>query len=211
MLLVCLLGHCTNRSTAKNHKLLQDSYMVGGTSLVFLSEEVIFELNNYLESKSLPAVPPDKRVQVFYRLRQSGQLYYSSKYGRVKKRNSFTILYRKNENILCGHIQQFMIVHGHPLVVVNTIVLKDSCHSHFGLVIKTLDKVLFPVQKTLSIDVIHISEIVEKCIYIATSDDQVYVSTFPNHVVIDMHSALWYSVLSTSFVTFPFLVLQKFN
>ena len=91
-----------------------------------------------------------------------------------------------NENILCGHIQHFMMVHGNPLVVVNNIVLRDSCHSHFGLVVTSLDKVIFPVLKTSRVDVTHICQIVEKCIYVATSDDQVCVSTFPNQLCCDI-------------------------
>ena len=78
-----------------------------------------------------------------------------------------------------------MMINSQPLAVVKKIELTEPSHVHFGVTTTLLNSFLFPVQVTTEFDVIHVDQIVEKCVFIHVADSVQYVCTFPNQLCCD--------------------------
>ena len=106
---------------------------------------MLSSLNEILQRNGISSVTPSERVSVFYRLSLNRTLYYSAKYGRVKKRNSFTVKYISNDgNIAYGQIQYY-VCNALMLAVIKKVSPCGLLHEIVHITIDTLDKVLLPV------------------------------------------------------------------
>ena len=148
---------------------------VGGISLMSPSPTVVRMLNAYFHrSRMHESILFGDKVQTFYRLLFKKELYYSSKYARVKKRNSFTIMYQiENGHNKYGLIYYFVYICNVPLVIVMDLIPAQRCFilpDGHGVPI-------IPVSIG-ALTIINVNSIVEKCVFVEF-DHVMYVIPFP--------------------------------
>lgn len=169
--------HCR----VKRQHLHDDVYALGGISVTTLDVQALHQVNLWLCAHGRD--PVNGAVQVFYRLLLRQQVYFSSCYGRVRRRNSFTILYKdSSSSSQLGLIRLFLYISPHTMVVVERLQrLAVTCRQHFLLQTDALDLVhlsgVFPVKDSGNIDVISPTDIHSKCIYLDVGTK--YVGVFP--------------------------------
>ena len=165
---------------------------MGGTTLLFIDPTVIERVNEFLGHLDTGGMScnPARRVRVLYRVEISRQLYSSAHYNRVKRRNTYTVMYMKNDGIdTFGLIQYYILVAEKiVLAIIITIIkrlerLSISCVEHFQLTSAALDSVsclgCFPVSSSGSLDVVGLSNIKEKCLHVELSPSIQYISRIP--------------------------------
>lgn len=121
------------------------------------------------------------RVPMFYRLfREDGQIFYSAKYLRMKKRNSYTISYTDEDNCLqFGQIQSFAVIGGSCMALIKLVNIHESAQTHFQLTFDSLDRSIFPVQYLDTIKAVPVKAIKEKCIFMDLGME-LYIARFPS-------------------------------
>ena len=162
---------------------------MGGTTLLFIDPTVVQLVNEFLRhlhSTSVLSYNPERRVRVLYRVEISGQLYSSAHYNRVKRRNTYTVMYTDNNGIDTFSLVQYYIFAADKIVLA---VIKRlnrlpiSCQEHFHLTSAALDSVSclgsFSVRPSGILDVVELSTIKEKCLHIELSTSTQYVSHIP--------------------------------
>lgn len=169
--------------------LTNSTAIVGGTTLLFIDPTVIQLVNEFLRhlhTRSVLSFNPERRVRVLYRVEISGQLYSSAHYNRVKRRNTYTVMYTNNNDIdTFGLVQYYIFVADKIVLAVIERLnrLPISCQEHFQLTSAALDSVSclgsFPVKPSGILDVIELSSIKEKCLHIELSTSIQYVSRIP--------------------------------
>ena len=168
--------------------LTDSTAIVGGTTLLFIDPAVVELINEFLHHLDTGGVScnPARRVRVLYRVEISRQLYSSSHYNRVKRRNSYTVMYTNNDGIDKFGLIQYYIFAADKIVL--AIIerldrLSISCLDHFQLNSAALDSVsclgCFPVEPSGSLDVVGLSNIKEKCLHIELSSSSQYISRIP--------------------------------
>jgi hypothetical protein len=164
--------------------LTDGTAIVGGTTLLFIDPAVVELANECLCSLDTGGVScnPARRVRVLYRVEISRQLY-SSHYNRVKRRNSYTVMYTNNDGIDKFGLIQYYIFAADKIVL--AIIerldrLSVSCLDHFQLNSAALDSVsclgCFPVRSSGSLDVVELSNIQEKCLHIELSSSSIFLA-----------------------------------
>lgn len=119
-------------------------------------------------------------VKTFYRMRICDEIFYCKNYTRVKKRNSFTVLYEKECMFHFGMIIQFYMVDKVAVALVQTMTVL-STHPFCEDSIPTVQ-----VKEQEAVwDVIDVHMIREKCICVEIDDDTLYVSRFPCKILCD--------------------------
>lgn len=118
-------------------------------------------------------------VKKFLRLQKKSAIYFSAAYGRVKSRNSYTVLYN---NTSLGQIQYFFSIGQHNFAVIHKFGIVALCSTYFSFPFTSLDTVIHPVHVLpLPIaDVVDVVDIAEKCIYVPVCDDTKFVVRFCN-------------------------------
>ena len=92
------------------------------------SPTVVRMLNAYFHrSRMHESILFGDKVQTFYRLLFKKELYYSSKYARVKKRNSFTIMYQIENGHKYGLSYYFMYICNVALAIVMELIAAQRC------------------------------------------------------------------------------------
>ena len=162
---------------------------MGGTTLLFIHPTVIQlvnELLRHLHTSSIVSCDPERRVRVLYRVEISGQLYSSARYNRVKRRDTYTVVYTNNNGVDTFGLIQYYIFAANKVVLavierLNR--LSISCQEHFQLTSAALDSVSclgsFPVRPSGTLDVVGLSNIKEKCLHIELSTSTQYISRIP--------------------------------
>ena len=175
---------------AKNVRLLivHDIVQVGSYNICFATKEAITTevsvlggitlkppcdkdaLTDFLHRNEL-AFPCGTRTTV-YRIEFQGVVYFSKAYQRVKKRNSYTVLYRNDEQEKFGLIEYFLFLH-HKIIAVLKLLspIPVTCKSHFNLSTTVLDTVSFltPVVKTNPVECCFVKILyVNVCLLIST-------------------------------------------
>ena len=127
--------------------------------------------------KPLPAGVAEKAnltsrmVQVFYRAEYKHHIYYSKDYGRVKARNSYTVTYCSQGQIQYGFILYFFVACETAFAVIDKL---DTCYHNPH----PCRSAPISVQRNGEIDVIDITSLQEKIMYIHNSKYAIVV-TFP--------------------------------
>ena len=113
--------------------------MIGGVSLKVLLPSVLHALSVFLTAHGLDV--PTSPHTTLYRIEISGSVYYSRTYQCVKKRNSYTIVYRDDNGARqFAFIEYFLHLHQRVIAVLTPLrPLQVTCKSHFGLTTNAVD------------------------------------------------------------------------
>lgn len=177
--LLCMCMHqyyhiCSVFCSMNKQHLGNSYYAVGGTTIIKPSPEVARLLGT---ADCVPA---------FYRLLSAdNQLFYASQYGRVKKRNSYTIGFTdENEaSLMFGQIQYFTLSAGDPVAVVKIFATSENTQDHFQLTCDSLNSRLIPVCPLNTTQLVPVTKIKEKCIFISLNN--CYIARFTSSISLD--------------------------
>lgn len=142
-------------------------------------------ITDFLHKNDL-AVPCGPLTTV-YRVEFQGVVYFSRAYQRVKKRNSYTVLYRSGEQEKLGIIEYYLFLHHRIIAVLKLLSpISVTCKSHFDLNTTVLDNVsyLTPVVKTNTVECCFVEDFATKCLFIDFNSIQ-YVCQFPSTITFD--------------------------
>lgn len=181
--------NCLSRINSCKQSLSTNTVIVGGATLLYIDSTVVQLANecvNNLTSDNTMAFDIESRVRVVYQVEISGQLYSSSQYNRTKRRNTYTVLYTNKNGInAVGLIQYYMCAADKLVLAVIEILeqLPVSRQEHFQLTSAAIDSfsclAILPVRPSGCLDVVELSRIKEKCIYIELPAFVQYVSCIP--------------------------------
>lgn len=171
----------------RNVAHLQDGTLLN-TSVKKLSEQKLLLVAEQLPDLRLP----DSRVTVGYRLVKNKQVFFSSKYKRVKARNSYTVKFADGLTLHYGIINFFVSVSNEILVFILKLKPKlCTCSVHFGISDTCLDDFtgskIVPLEAGQSTLVcIKADQLVSKCVFIDIKDShEQYIVSFPNSLLQD--------------------------
>ena len=122
-----------------------------------------------------------------HRIEIRGTVLYTRQYKRVKKRNSYTIVYDKNNSKQFGSIEYFVFIHEKVVAVLKPILpLNVNCKEHFNLSTTILDEISFvhPVYVSHTFTFCFVEEIVSKCLFVDFNLDK-YIVQFPSSLLFD--------------------------
>lgn len=158
--------------------------MLGKTALKLPTVSIIHQLNKYIVDNGLghDQLCKDQQLLTFYRLKilQPESIYYSSDYKRVKRRNSYTVMYMCSRLVVYGQIKYFILVGSTPLAVVRKACPQAIFNEKFSSDITSLNKIIIPVSMLDAFDVVSVHSILEKCMYVQVSSTECYIVRFPN-------------------------------
>ena len=111
------------------------------------------------------------KLQTFYRLLLNEEVFFSQMYSRVKKRNSFTVLFSIHGKYNFGSILRYFVISGIPVAVIKyfKVVCQPCVHS---------------VQESDVHFVVPVHDIKEKCIFLEVSNCM-YIARFPSKFLSD--------------------------
>ena len=139
-----------------------------------------------------PLLGVDDQHRVAYRIQVHGELLYSAQYGRVQKRNSFTVRYKYVNNILQYETVQYYIVSSSEtvLAVIKNFTSSTTCQMEFDLSTDVLNDVTGaarPVAMEPDSQIVITSAecIQEKCLLVDVGFRNKYIVCFPNRVHLD--------------------------
>ena len=128
-----------------------------------------------------------------YRVEVNGILIYSAQYGRVKKRNSYTIAYRDINSVLQYGLVQYYIIASDDLILA---LIQSLCptampyQKEFQLTTDAMNSVpaaALPVKvdPNFPLVVTSVECIQQKCLLIDVGSSVKYVVSFPNTIRLD--------------------------
>ena len=125
----------------------------------------------YLVQCGVGRLHSDARIQAFYRAKLGSCTYFSANYRRVRKRNSYTVSYRKAGLEQFGMIQFFFTIPhlSMPLVVIKRLEkIAVSSQDDFDLTDPSIGNIdhIIPVQETGELCVTELRCIERKVMYI---------------------------------------------
>ena len=161
-------------------------YVLGGTRLLTLSPHV---RNEYLRLTEATDSSGRVSAHVFYCLSFNGETFYSAQYGRVKSRNSYTVMYHnESEESALGQIQFYILLPNktRALAVVKELVqsITDTAQLHFGLNSSTLDHTFKVVEPSTTVNLIDVTSIKHKCLYMDLISGCKYAIHVPSCVIL---------------------------
>lgn len=123
---------------------------------------------------------PLQTISIFKRLLKNGEIFFCDKYLRVKKRNSFTVLYKSASDgrDQFGQILFFTIFQNKPGVVLKQLQLLDTPECFQPACV-------CPVKVINKLVVTSISNIKAKCVFVQVSSNVSYVFKFPCSLIVD--------------------------
>ena len=159
--------------------------VLGGISLQTPMPCDAVALTNFLHKHELEL--PSGQLTRIYRIEFQGVIYYSRTYQRVKKRNSYTVLYQSDAQERFGIIEYFVFLHQKIIAVLKLLSpISVTCKDHFNLSTTVLDTVSFltPVVKSNTVECCFVEDFVNKCLFIDLNSIQ-YVCQFPSTLNFD--------------------------
>lgn len=132
--------------------------VIGGVSLQVPLPSVLCALSDFSQRHSLEVSPG--QLLTMYRVEVRGTVFYSEQYQRVKKRNSYTVIYCGNK---FGLIQYFVYIQEKVIAILKPLsLLHTTCKDHFDLSTTGVDTVsyLHPVCTEDTFDVCFVEDIV---------------------------------------------------
>ena len=130
---------------------------------------------------------PSATLTVTYRAECQGITYYSRQYTRVKKRNSYTVMYMDSGVKHFGLIEYFAFVQQRLIAILNPLIpVRTSCKQHFHLSTDVLDTLSFiiPVARMDSVKCCFVEEFTAKCLSVNFGTEY-YILKFPSSVMFD--------------------------
>jgi hypothetical protein len=156
---------------------------LGGVSLKVPGPEVLSALSDFgIEL-------PQSQFTALYRIQLRGTIFYSRQYGRVTKRNSYTVMYqdRTKQCKQYGAIDYFLYVRRGIVAVLEPLCpTPGSCRDHFDVNTGILDlhKFLHPVSFEDGCVVCLAEDIMNGCLFL-DFDCAKYIVAFPSCMVFD--------------------------
>lgn len=121
------------------------------------------------------------KLQTFYRLLLNEEVFFSQMYSRVKKRNSFTVLFSIHGKYNFGSILRYFVISGIPVAVIKYFKVVCQAAGHrFGINIPCVHS----VQESDIHFVVPVHDIKEKCIFLEVSNCM-YIARFPSKFLSD--------------------------
>ena len=121
---------------------------------------------------------PINLVKVVFRLHIRDGIFNCKNYTRVKKRNSYTVLYEARGHFHYGKIIQFYVVRKAAVACIQQMVV-TSMHP-FGESIPIVQ-----VEQRDHLDIVDVRMIHEKCLCIEVDDNAMYICRFPSKILCD--------------------------
>ena len=118
-------------------------------------------------------------LPTFKRLSRDGEVLFCKNYSRVKRRNSYTVSYMTSCECRYGHIMYFTLLKNQPAAVIRRLSVLPNGDQFLPT------RAVFPVEVSVELEVIHISEIKEKVIFMSISDTASYIAKFPSSLNVD--------------------------
>ena len=181
----CYEFFLSSNSISHKQSLSEEVIAVGGTSLCHLEGEMLQLINTCLEAKQCSPILPCT-TQIIYRLKLRKQLLYCSQYGKVKKRNSYTISYQSSTGQVKFGLVKCYIYCDHTFAVVTQLKKAGTCKQQFKIDSDALDisGALFPVTAVGDDEIIFAEQILSKCMHIDIVEHQ-YIATFSCSCVVE--------------------------
>ena len=172
-------------------KQLLDSQhaIVGGMSVTTLTPDEKQFLSSRYMIQCAGNIPDT--VQTFYRLQRGNSMFYSKRYGKVKKRNSYTVLFKNTASKeQFGQILYFLLIGNLPFAMLQPFAIHTTATDHFNLPqpdCTPLNSKLFIVpQESDIINVaVPVNHIISKSVFVDIGSHNSYVLCFPTHLTID--------------------------
>ena len=157
--------------------------ILGGATLTHLEDSLIHTLS--------PLLHRGQKVQTFYRVEINGQVYYSYLYGRTKKRNSYTVSFTSESDMETrkfGQIKKFICLPQSqlPYAVIQILqpnAIASECFNSDPAV-DHLSK-FFGVDKTDSLEIVPVTFLLHKCVYIEIEQSIYIVEIDTDNVILD--------------------------
>ena len=155
---------------------------LGGVSLKVPGPEVLSALSDFgIEL-------PQSQFIALYRIQLRGTIFYSRQYGRVTKRNSYTVMYqdRTKQCKQYGAIDYLLYVKKSILAILKPLCpTPGSCRDHFDINTSILDLHKFLHRFIEDGYVVCLAEdIMNKCVFL-DFDCAKYIVTFPSCIMFD--------------------------
>lgn len=174
------------------HRKCMQTALMGEVALRLSTSEML--LNQQLSSLNLDVLSNEALCNVAYHMAQDNTLYYSSRYKRVKSRNSYTVKFKNVDgSSQYGQVQFFVSVSSQVFAFVLKLQTHSvSCQAHFSISHNSLD--VLHVSKIVPIECsggrmvcIPASNHISKCVFISIDDlcKCQYVVSFPNRLLHD--------------------------
>lgn len=149
---------------------LVDCSVIGDIEMVHLSLEVQEALRRDCGVEAV-------KVSRFLRASVKRVELYSFEYKRLKTRNSYTVVYKENEEDKFGLIQYFLSLPTQSVAVVKRLKPTNNyCYSHQ---LRELQQRIIPVTVETGIHVVPVKSIITKCIYLDLESSK-YVARLAN-------------------------------
>ena len=115
---------------APKQVIASDITVLGGVTLKTPLPTDADALSDFLLNYEL-CLPPGPLTTI-YRVEFQGVTYYSRAYERVKKRNSYTVMYCSNGQERFGIIEYFLFLHNKVFAVLKLLIpITTTCKNHF--------------------------------------------------------------------------------
>lgn len=121
---------------------------------------------------------PISLVKISFRLHIRDEVFYCKNYTRVKKRNSYTVLYEAEGHFHYGAIVQFYIVGKDAIACIQRMLVTSMQPFSDSIPI-------VQVEQKDDLDVVNVRMIHEKCLCIEIDDSTTYICRFPSKVLCD--------------------------
>ena len=109
--------------------ITEETAVLGGTTLKMPNPQDTAALEDFFQNP-LPPGP----LATIYRAEHRGTVCYSRQYERIKKRNSYTIMYRNNDGrTKFGLIDYFVFIQQKLVAVIKSLLPASNCRLHFEL------------------------------------------------------------------------------
>ena len=184
---ICYIGYCNIfLCSVIKQTVTQGVRVLGGVSLQMPLPSVLSTLAEFLHSYGMEL--PQGQLMALYRVEVRGVVFYSRCYERVKKRNSYTVVYcNKSNSRKFAFIEYFLYIGKKVIAILRELLpVHGSCKDHFDLSTSVVDTVSFlrPVSVADRFDVCFVEDILNKCLFI-DFNDMAYVALFPSSLAFD--------------------------
>lgn len=159
--------------------------VLGGLCLKPLLPSVEQVLGEFLQRNSLEL--PSGPLTTVYCAEYQGNLYFSRQYQRVKKRNSYTVVYSDGEAKQYALIEHFVFVNHRLVAILKPLSLIPVARKdHFDVSTTALDTLSFliPVVITDVVKCCFVEKFISKCLFIDFGYVK-YVLEFPSSIIFD--------------------------
>jgi hypothetical protein len=156
-----------------------DVQLVGMAKLSILCDHEIHQVDQLLITRGLQALrKPINHVYVHHKAMINGKMYFSSGYKKVKKRNSFTVMFSTDSTVGYGIIEKFIQVSTNvcPLAVIKTLTTQIAGPPHHlsdSVITADSQQLLFNDYLTFdegTVTYIFAAEIIHKCFNLTTDN-----------------------------------------